>query len=55
MTAAGDGVVDLVAVLTAGTFAEWHVVELDECGTDMFEAVEKSQRYLVGAGLSSGR
>jgi sugar phosphate isomerase/epimerase len=55
MTAAGDGAVDLPAVLAAGVHAEWHVVELDECGTDMFEAVEKSHRYLVGAGLSSGR
>lgn len=55
MTAAGAGNVDLAAALAAGGFVEWHVVELDACGTDMFEAVEQSQRYLVGRGLSSGR
>ncbi len=55
MTAAGEGKVDLAAALSAGQHVEWHVVELDECGTDMFEAVEKSRRYLVGHGLSSGR
>ncbi len=55
MTAAGEGKVDLDAALAAGGFVEWHVVELDACATDMFEAVEQSQRYLVGRGLSSGR
>lgn len=55
MTAAGAGRVDLAAALAAGGFAEWHVVELDACGTDMFAAVEESQRYLVGSGFSSGR
>jgi sugar phosphate isomerase/epimerase len=54
-TAVGEGNMDVPAIIAAGTSAEWHVVELDECGTDMFEAVEKSFRYLVGAGLSSGR
>jgi len=55
MTAVGAGKVDIGSALEAGTAAEWHVVELDECGTDMFEAVEASHRHLVGSGLSAGR
>ena len=53
--AVGDGVMDIPGVLSAATAAEWHVVELDACATDVFEAVEKSCRYLVDAGLSTGR
>jgi hypothetical protein len=34
---------------------KWHIVELDACATDMFEAVEKSYRFLTGRGLSRGR
>ena len=54
MTAVGDGVLDFEAILSAND-AAWHVVELDRCATDMFDAVEKSHRYLTGAGLSRGR
>jgi sugar phosphate isomerase/epimerase len=53
--AVGAGNMDVPAIIAAGTAAEWHIVELDECGTDMFEAIEASHRYLVGAGLSAGR
>jgi hypothetical protein len=28
--------------------AEWHVVELDRCATDMLEAVRVSHAYLAG-------
>jgi hypothetical protein len=55
MTAVGDGVLDIPAALAAGGSAEWHIVELDRCATDMFEAVERSYHYLVGEGLSQGR
>lgn len=55
MTAVGDGVLDFPAIVAASDTVRWHIVELDACATDMFEAVEKSYRYLVGSGLSRGR
>ena len=55
MVAVGDGVVDIPGVLAASPAARWHIVELDRCATDMFEAVERSYDYLVGNGLSAGR
>ena len=53
-TAVGDGVVDLTGIASVAD-AEWYIVELDRCETDMFEAVEQSYRYLVGEGLARGR
>lgn len=48
MTAVGDGVVDVAAIIEAGkAHTEWLIVELDRCATDMMEAVEKSYRYLA--------
>ena len=55
MVAVGDGVVDVPAILAAAPTARWHIVELDRCATDMFDAVERSFDYLVGGGYSSGR
>lgn len=55
MVAVGDGVIDVSAVLGASPSARWHIVELDRCATDMFDAVERSYDYLVGTGLSRGR
>jgi sugar phosphate isomerase/epimerase len=55
MTAVGEGTLDFHAALRANPRVEWHVVELDRCTTDMFEAVERSYRYLVSSGLSRGR
>jgi sugar phosphate isomerase/epimerase len=55
MTAVGDGTLDFAPILSAGSAAEWHIVELDRCDSDMFEAIERSYRYLVSAGLSGGR
>jgi sugar phosphate isomerase/epimerase len=55
MVAVGDGVVDVPGVLAASPTARWHIVELDRCATDMFDAVERSYDYLVGSGLSKGR
>ncbi|MBN1681121.1 MAG: sugar phosphate isomerase/epimerase [Anaerolineae bacterium] len=56
MVAVGEGAVDIPAVVRAGQGStEWLIVELDRCATDMFEAVEKSCRYLVAKGLGRGR
>jgi sugar phosphate isomerase/epimerase len=55
MTAVGDGVLDFQAIVAASDTVRWHIVELDACATDMFEAIEKSYRFLVGRGLSRGR
>lgn len=55
MVAVGQGAVDIPAVVRAAEHAEWLIVELDRCATDMFEAVEASFRYLVDEGLGHGR
>jgi sugar phosphate isomerase/epimerase len=54
-TAVGDGVVDIPAVVKAGPGAEWLIVELDDCATDMMEAVGKSLRYLESRKLGKGK
>ena len=54
MTAVGKGVVD-VAAIAAASRATWHVVELDRCATDMFEAIAQSYSYLTKQGLAQGR
>lgn len=55
MTAVGQGKVDVRAALNANPGAEWHVVELDACATDMLQAVKDSYTFLTGNGLSQGR
>lgn len=57
MVAVGKGKQDFTAVVGAADpkVTKWVVVELDECATDMFEAVAESYRYLVGSGLADGR
>jgi len=50
--AIGQGRVDIEACAAAAVHADWHIVELDECATDMFEALEKSARYLLDRGIS---
>ncbi len=55
MVAVGSGKMDVPGIINAGQFAEWEVVELDRCATDMMTAVEESYQYLVGKGLASGR
>lgn len=54
--AVGAGKMDIPAVLAEENPAvtKWHVVELDECATDMMEAVRGSYDYLVGNGLAIG-
>ena len=54
MVAVGSGSLDIQGIVRAGS-AEWLIVELDECATDMFEAVEASIRYLEDSGLGVGR
>ena len=54
MTAVGDGVVDIGGVAKASK-AKWHIVELDQCATDMFEAVEKSHRFMTKGGYAAGK
>jgi hypothetical protein len=55
MVPVGGGEVDIAGILRSAPSARWHVVELDRCDTDMFEAIEMSYGYLVGSGLSTGR
>jgi sugar phosphate isomerase/epimerase len=48
MSALGTGVMDIPALLGAcDANVEYVIVELDECATDMLEAVAASWRYLV--------
>jgi sugar phosphate isomerase/epimerase len=48
MLAAGEGVVNIPAIVAAGSeHCEWLIVELDACATDMLVAVEKSLKYLT--------
>jgi sugar phosphate isomerase/epimerase len=54
MTAVGEGAMDVGAIAKASK-AKWHVVELDQCATDMFTAIEKSHRYLTSHGYATGR
>ncbi|MBS3822180.1 MAG: TIM barrel protein [Planctomycetes bacterium] len=51
MVAAGAGMMDFPPIVEAATGAEWLVVELDTCATDMLAAVEQSIKYLVDTGL----
>ncbi|MBE0691220.1 MAG: sugar phosphate isomerase/epimerase, partial [Anaerolineae bacterium] len=55
MVAAGTGAMDIPAIIAAGEHADWIIVELDRCATDMMTAVVESYRYLVAGGLATGR
>jgi len=55
MVAAGQGAVDIPAIIEAAPDAEWVIVELDRCATDMMTAVVESYRYLVAGGFATGR
>jgi sugar phosphate isomerase/epimerase len=47
MTAVGDGVMDFPTILKATSpTVQWLVVELDECGTSIWEAIQRSFEYL---------
>jgi len=56
MCAVGKGVMNWKAVIGAAhPDTEWLVVELDECDTDMLQAVADSCRYLIDNGFGRGR
>ena len=55
MTAVGQGTLNIPTILETATDTQWHIVELDACATDMFEAVANSYTYLVDNGLSHGQ
>jgi sugar phosphate isomerase/epimerase len=52
MTAVGSGRMPVADILAACPSAEWHVVELDRCATDMFAAVGDSLAWLSAHGLA---
>ena len=53
MVAAGEGTLDIPAIVQAAKgHAEWLIIELDDCATDMFGAVEKSFQYLTQNGFA---
>jgi sugar phosphate isomerase/epimerase len=53
MTAVGTGRMPVAEILAAAPAAEWHVVELDRCATDMLTAVHDSIGWLTGRGLAT--
>jgi sugar phosphate isomerase/epimerase len=53
MTAVGAGRMPVADILAACPSAEWHVVELDHCATDMLTAVAESSAWLTGHGLAT--
>jgi sugar phosphate isomerase/epimerase len=54
MVAVGQGVLNYEAIIPAASSAEWMVVELDRCATDMLTAVQQSYTYLTQKGLAHG-
>lgn len=55
MVAVGTGAMDFPPVVEAAGQAEWLIVELDRCDTDMIEAVQSSITHLIEKGLGHGR
>jgi sugar phosphate isomerase/epimerase len=53
MTAVGQGRMPVADILAAAPQAEWHVVELDRCATDMLTAVRESLEWLADQGLAT--
>jgi sugar phosphate isomerase/epimerase len=52
MVAVGSGVMPVADILAACPSAEWHVVELDRCATDMLTAVGDSLAWLAAHDLA---
>ncbi|HEY9243890.1 MAG TPA: sugar phosphate isomerase/epimerase [Streptosporangiaceae bacterium] len=52
MTAVGAGRMPVAEILAAARSAEWHVVELDWCATDMMTAVGDSLAWLAAHDLA---
>ena len=57
MVAVGKGKMNIRPIVTAADPAvlRWLVVELDECATDMLDAVRDSYTWLVSQGFAMGR
>lgn len=56
MLAVGKGAVDMKGVYDGGgKDAQWWIVELDACATDMLEAIESSIQYLNAKGFAHAR
>jgi sugar phosphate isomerase/epimerase len=53
MTAVGAGRMPVAEILAAAPSAEWHVVELDRCATDVLTAVGESLGWLARNGLAT--
>jgi sugar phosphate isomerase/epimerase len=53
MTAVGAGRMPVAEILAAATSAEWDIVELDRCATDMMTAVGESLAWLAAHGLAT--
>lgn len=54
MTAVGQGALDYSKILPHAEAADWLVVELDRCDSDMMTAVQESYIYLTSKGLAHG-
>jgi sugar phosphate isomerase/epimerase len=52
MTAVGSGRLPVAEILAACPSAQWHVVELDRCATDVLTAVGDSLAWLAAEGLA---
>jgi len=57
MTAVGQGKMNFPPILEAAsrTVLKWAIVELDDCATDMVQAVKDSYSYLTSTGLAKGK
>lgn len=55
--AVGRGKLDFATIVAAAdpSVLKWLIVELDDCATDMLEAVAQSYEYLTTSGLGHGR
>ena len=53
MVAVGSGRMPVADILAACPSAEWHIVELDRCATDVLTAVSDSIAWLTGHGLAT--
>lgn len=54
MVAVGEGVMNWSSIISASQ-ADYLIVELDRCATDMLEAVSRSYSYLTSKGFAHGR
>ena len=56
MTAVGAGKMAVPEIIDAtAETAEWHIVELDRCDSDMLQAVQDSYTYLTSNGFVRGK